>query len=159
MKTHHAKRAFTLGAAALVLTLAAGAAFAGPGRSGREGGALRRALAALDLSDEQKTKVRALVEEARPGLEALRGEGRAGRQALKAALDKPQPDAREVGEAFLRLQASRKAARTQMQAVKAKVDAVLTPEQRAKLDGYLAGMRERGRRGGRTVPAGALRGR
>lgn len=159
MTTQTAKRALTLGAAALILTLAAGAALAGPGRGGREGGVLRRALASLDLSEEQKAKVQAIVEESKPGFEALRSEGRAGREALKAAAEKPAPDAKEVGEAFLLVQANRKVARTQMEAVKAKVDAVLTPEQKAKLDGYLAGLRERGRRPGQRGEAGAARGR
>lgn len=144
------------GAAALLLagTLAAGTALGQawqrPGH-GRLARGIRAAMAMLDLSDAQKTKVKAIFESRRAEGMAFRAQAQADRAALKAAAMAEHPDPATVGAAFLKLRGNREAAATRMQVVRAQVEAVLTPEQKAKLDGWTAAHRQmRGmfRRGG-----------
>jgi Spy/CpxP family protein refolding chaperone len=135
-------------------TLAAGTALAqpgpGPGRD-RFARGIRAAMAMLDLTDAQKTKVKAIFESRRSEGMAFRAQVQADRAALRAAAMAVNPDAAAVGTAFLKVQADRQAAATKGKAVRAQIDAVLTPEQKAKLDGWTAAhrqMRGMGRRGG-----------
>lgn len=134
--------------------LAAGAALAqpapgqGPGPHAR---AIRAALATLDLTDAQKTSIKAIFESHKDEGAALRAQIKADREALKAAASAPKPDPAVVGAAFLKVRADAEEAKAKMKAVRAEIDAVLTPEQRAKLDGWIAAHRQmRGaqRRGG-----------
>ena len=110
------KRTKGLPTAAVVLglLLAASPTLAGPGRRegrpGGMGGDLRRALAALDLTEDQKTKMKELFENGRQRRETLRQEGRTAREALRAAAGAAAPDPAAVGAAFLRLKAHREAA-------------------------------------------------
>lgn len=113
-------------------------------RGGRErapGRGVRAALAALDLTDAQKVKVRELLKGEKPRFEALREEGRAAREALRAASRAESPDPAAVGSAFLRVQAHRKTVRAEMESSRQKIEALLTPEQRAKLEGLREGRR------------------
>lgn len=147
----------TIAAVSLGLLLAGSAALAGQGsRQGREGapgGGLRAALATLDLTDEQKTGLRELFAAERSRLEPLRQEGRALREALRSSAEAPDADPSAVGAAFLRVQAHRKTMRLEREASKEKLEAILTPEQRAKLDGWRAAHRQMRREGpGRRGP-------
>ena len=47
-----------------------------------------------------------------------------------------------MGAAFLKVRADGQAAAAKMKAVRTEIDAVLTPEQRAKLDGWIAAHRQ-----------------
>ena len=134
------KRIF--GASALVLTglLAAGAALAQPAPGGQNKLAqgIRAAMATLDLSDAQKEKIKAIFESHKGEGQALHVQAKADRDALKAAASAAKPDPAVVGAAFLKVRADGDAAKAKMKAVRAEIDAVLTPEQRAKLDGWIA---------------------
>lgn len=138
--TRSTKKRLTTGAVALSLLLGGSAALAGQGfRGGREGApgrGLRAALATLDLTDDQKTKVKELLESERPRYEALRQEGRAKREALRTAAGAAAPDPAAVGTAFLGVQAHRKAVRAERDSSRQKLEALLTAEQRAKLEGW-----------------------
>ena len=104
-------RRLTTATVALGLLLAGSAAFAEGFRGGREGApgrGIRAALATLDLTDDQKAKVRALFEAEKPKYEALRQEGRAAQQALRAAAD--------AEKAQILADANQKAAETRGQA-------------------------------------------
>ena len=150
-------RRLTTATVALGLLLAGSAAFAQGFRGGREGGSgrgIRAALATLDLTDDQKAKVRTLFETEKPKYEALRQEGRAARQALRAAADAEKADPLAVGAAYLRVDANRKTARAERTGTRQKLDALLTAEQKAKLDGWIAAHRQ-GRRGAFGPPASA----
>jgi Spy/CpxP family protein refolding chaperone len=145
------------GVSALVLSgvLAAGAALAqqgpgGPGGQNRMAQGIRAALATLDLSDVQKEKIKAIFESHKEEGQAFRAQAKANRDALKAAASAPKPDPATVGTAFLKVRADGEAAKAKMKAVRAEIDAVLTPEQRAKLDGWIAAHRQMrgGLRGG-----------
>lgn len=150
-------------AVVLGLLLAASPTLAGPGRRegrpGGMGGDLRRALAALDLTEDQKTKMKELFENGRQRRETLRQEGRTAREALRAAAGAAAPDPAAVGAAFLRLKAHREALRTERESARTSLEALLTPEQKAKLDGWRAARRASGvrlagpsHRGGRQSP-------
>ena len=73
---------------------------------------------------------------------AFRAQAKANREALKAAASAPNPDPAAVGAAFLKVKANGQAAKAKMKAVRTEIDAVLTPEQRAKLDGWIAAHRQ-----------------
>ena len=150
-----------LGTAALLAagTLAAGTALAqmgpgpeaGPGHE-RMARAIHQAMSILDLTDAQKTKVKAIFAAQRTENQAFRAQVEADRAALKAAAAAANPDPAVVGAAFLKVRADGQAVGAKMKAIRAQIDAVLTPEQRAKLDGWTAAHRQmRGgmfRRGG-----------
>lgn len=150
-----------IGALALGLLLAGSAAAAQGVRAGREGApgrGLRAALATLDLSDTQKEKVRQLLESERPKYESLRQEGRTARQALRAASESPNVDPAAVGAAFMKVRAHAKTMKSEREASKLKIEALLTPEQRGRLEGWIeahrqmrrgagAGLGPQGRRG------------
>ncbi|HEY3351341.1 MAG TPA: periplasmic heavy metal sensor [Thermoanaerobaculia bacterium] len=143
---HNSLQKKLLGGGALLLAgaLAAGAALAqsGPGGPGRFARGIRAAMATLDLSDAQKEKVKAIFESHKEEGAALRAQTRTDREALKAAASAAKPDPALVGAAFLKVRADGETARAKMKAVRAEIDAVLTPEQRAKLDGWIAAHRQ-----------------
>ena len=140
-------RVLTLAALTLTATLAGGYALASgwnpASGGGRHGGFNRRALASLDLSDDQKAKIKAVFEAEKPTFQALRTEGQAARQALRTVAGSTTPDPAQVGQAYLRLDANRKAARAERQKVHASVNALLTPDQQARLASSLSNARGR----------------
>ncbi|MBK9089785.1 MAG: Spy/CpxP family protein refolding chaperone [Holophagales bacterium] len=141
-------------AVGLSLFLAGSAALGQGYRGGREGApgrGIRAALAALDLTDAQKEKVRALFESEKPKYETLRQEGRTAREALRAAASAEKPDPAAVGAAFLRVDANRKTVKAERAGSKEKLEALLTAEQKAKLEGWRAAHRQ-ARRGAGGPP-------
>ncbi len=152
MTTTLTRRLAVATALALGISLAGVPALAregGPGRAGA-GPVLRGALASLDLSADQKDKVRALFLSQKGAFQARRDEARAARQALREAASAADPDPAAVGKAFLRVRASRQAARSSLTDLRARLEAILSPEQKARFDGYLAAARDarRARMGG-----------
>lgn len=154
-------RRLTTAAVALGLLLAGGAAFAGQGlRGGRDGApgrGLRAAMANLDLTSEQNEKLKQLLAAERARLEPLRQEGRTLREALRASAGAPDADPAAVGTAFLKVRAHRTAMREGREASRAKLEAVLTPEQRARLAGWRDAHRQMRR--GAFAPGGRGHGR
>ena len=129
-----------VGAALIAAALATGVAIAdGPdgsfgGRSGRMGMAMGlRRLRALDLTQDQKDKIRAVFIARRPAVRALRQEARTNRQALATLAKAANPDPAAVGTAYLKVLAGRQALVAQRQQARADVMAVLTPDQRTQL--------------------------
>jgi Spy/CpxP family protein refolding chaperone len=143
--THNPFQKKLFGVATLILAgaLAATTAIAqtqpAPGRLAR---GIRAAMATLDLTDAQKTQVAAIFASHKDEGMAFRAQAKADRQALKAAASAATPDPAAVGAAFLKVRADGVAAKAKMKAVRAEIDAVLTPEQRAKLDGWIAAHRQ-----------------
>jgi Spy/CpxP family protein refolding chaperone len=141
------------GATTLILAgaLAAGAAIAqtepAPGRFAR---GVRAAMATLDLTDAQKAKVKAIFASHKDEGMAFREQAKSDRAALKAAASAPNADPAAVGAAFLKVRANGQAAAAKMQAVHAEINTVLTPDQKSKLDGWIAAHRQQRRllRGG-----------
>ncbi len=153
------------GAALLAVALAVGlgAALAasaqpfGPGGPGGHGGqagpflrALRGGLATLDLTDDQKAKIRTILESKKDAGQALALTVRTDAKALHDLAAAPNPDPAAVGAAFLKVKADRDAVKNAMEGLLDEIKTVLTPDQQTKLDGYLAALKQmrRGRPGG-----------
>ena len=96
-----------------------------------------RCLHIVDLTDVQKADVKALLEAARPKLEALHVTLRADREALRAAVTATPPDPCLVGAAFLKVEADVKAIGEELKTLRTAIEALLTAEQKAKLEGCL----------------------
>ncbi len=138
-------------AAVVIAGVAASGALAEPQRvtTGQRGAApFRVALAKAGLSAEQRERIRGIMSAERPSLEALRGKRLTSKAELDAALLAPNPDPTAVGNALLKTRADRQALRAEMEKVREQTVSVLTPDQRATLDGYVAGARA-SRRGGK----------
>jgi Spy/CpxP family protein refolding chaperone len=137
--THNPLQKRLFGAASLLIAgaLAAGTALAQPA-PGRFARGIRAAMATLDLSDAQKDKVKAIFASHKAEGMAFRAQAQANRETLKAAASAASPDPAAVGAAFLKVRADGQAVKAKMAAARTEIDAVLAPEQRAKLDGWIA---------------------
>lgn len=133
--------------AALVIgVLAAGPALAQAKPEGPPKGPighLLKCLSIVDLTDAQKQQIRTILETEKPVMEGLVQQLRTDAQALQAAMEANPPVACTVGDAFLKVHADRVAIRAELQKIKTAVDAVLTPEQVAKLNGCLQAPRDK----------------
>jgi protein CpxP len=119
---------------------------------GRRGTALAEYLG---LDAQQKTAWRQLQQQHRDEMKPLRDEGRDLRQKLRVAVNAEKPDAQAVGEATLALKAHREKMKASRAAFEQKLAALLTPEQKQKLDALQAA-RQFGRRGKRGRWGGAM---
>jgi len=132
--------------AGLGAALAASAQPFGPGGPGGKGGsflrALRGGLATLDLTDDQKAKIRTILESKRDAGQALALTVRTDAKALHDLAAAPNPDPAAVGAAYLKVKADRDAVRNAMEGVLGEIKTVLTPDQQTKLDGYLAALKQ-----------------
>ncbi len=145
------------GAASMILAgaLAGSAALAQPGPGGPGGpegsraASARRCRPSTSPTPRRRRSRRSSTPTRTKGA-ALRAQAKADREALKAAASAAKPDPAVVGAAFLKVRADGETAKAKMKAVRAEIDAVLTPEQRAKLEGWLAAHRQMrgGLRGG-----------
>ena len=139
-------RRLATGALALGLILAGSATAAAGGlRGGRHampGPGLRAALETLDLTDVQKEKVKQYFEAEKGKREAARAERVAAREALRTSAGAANPDPAAVGEAFLRLRAHRESMKAERRASRERLEAILTAEQKAKLEGWLSAHRQ-----------------
>ncbi len=137
---------------ALAVTLALGAATAATAQGAFPGGpggghgiflrALRGGLATLGLTDDQKVKIRTIFASKRDAGQALHQKMRADAAALNEIAGTPQPDPAAVGAAYLKVRANREAARAMADGVLADIRSVLTPDQQAKLDGYVGALKQ-----------------
>jgi Spy/CpxP family protein refolding chaperone len=91
-----------------------------------------RCLRAADLSDAQKADIKAIMEAARPLLQAAHEKVRADRQKLHADLE-AGADKSVIGQDVINLHADMKAARAELESVKEQVVSKLTAEQKAKV--------------------------
>lgn len=96
---------------------------------------LRRCLAILDLSDQQKANIQAILEAAKPALQADAAAVHAARATLHA--DATPPDACLVGNDFLALRAALQTLRGELEAVRGQIMEQLTADQQSKLEGCL----------------------
>ena len=135
-----------LGAAALALLLGGGVALAqNQGGGGHFARGIRAAMATLDLSDAQKEKVKAIFASHKDQFQAFRTQAKANRVALKAAASATDPDPAAVGAAFLKVRADAQALKAQMDGVHAQINGVLTPDQKSRLDGWIAAHKQQRR--------------
>ncbi len=111
---------------------------AGPPR-GPQGpvAAYLRCLGVTGLTETQKADVKALLEAARPGMEALHATLKTDRDALRAAVTAATPEPCAVGTALLKVEADLKAIGDEAKELRTAIEALLTAEQKAKLEGCL----------------------
>lgn len=102
---------------------------------------LLRCLSVVNLTDSEKADIKAILEAAKPQAETILATLKADREKLAADLAKNPPDPCAVGADALQLHTDREAARTFFEGVRDQVLAVLTPAQRAKVEGCLAALR------------------
>ena len=140
------RRKFTLAAALCAVLLLSAAAWSGAtggdGPAGK-GPGLVRMLQKLDLSAAQKREVAGILKANRDTTKALRDSVKAARESLGGVMAKTPGDeaavragARAVADAAVELVVARGR-------VKAAMDAVLTPEQRAKRDALREALRDK----------------
>ncbi len=140
------KKIFGISSLVLAGGLAAGVALAQPAPgAGRFARGIRAAMATLDLSADQQDQVKAIFASHKDEAMAFHAQMKADRAALKAAASAETPDPATVGSAFLKVRADARVAAAKVKAVRAEIDAVLTPEQKAKLDGWVAAHRQQRR--------------
>jgi Spy/CpxP family protein refolding chaperone len=99
---------------------------------------------ALNLSTDQKVQWDAIHQQLEASMKPLFDQHQAAEQQLNAAADASNPDATAVGRAYLSLRAIGKQIKDAHLATKAKIDAILTPDQKAKFDAMHAGMEHGG---------------
>ena len=127
-------------AAALALALAAAALLAVDAPAAAPKGPVAtylRCLGVVGLTDAQKADVKALLEAAKPKLDALHATRKADREALRAAITATTPDPCAIGAALLKVEADTKAIGAELKTLFTAIEALLTPEQKAKLAGCL----------------------
>ena len=96
-----------------------------------------RCLGIVGLTDVQKADVKELLEAAKPEMDALHATLKTDREALRAAVTATNPDPCAIGTAFLKVEADLKATGEELKAVRTAIEALLNPEQKAKLEGCL----------------------
>ena len=124
--------------AALIAALFALPALAGDhgfAGSGHGGGAMR-CLHAADLTDAQKTDIKALFDAARPGFEADVAAIRAARKTLDTDAD-AGADKSVLGQDFLNVRAASKKLRDDHAALQAQILTRLTADQKTKVQSCL----------------------
>lgn len=102
-------------------------------------GLLGRCLTVLELTDAQKEGIRSAVAAAKPALRAAHEQLRAARQEFKTAIEASSPEACSVGASFLKMRAAEQAVNAEMAALRTKIEALLTSDQRLKFTGCVEG--------------------
>lgn len=125
-------------AAILLFASPAPAADPDAARGGRLG-ELMHCLSVIGLSDAQKAEVRAVLEAEKPIVEGLLQQLKTDHDALEAALAANPPNGCDVGTAFLKVHADGEALKAEFAKIKSSIGAILTADQRARLEGCLAG--------------------
>ena len=131
----------------------------GPGMHGPDGFGgphlerfLEHAASWLDLTEEQEAQIQAIVEAARPGMEALREQTQSQRQAFHESFDPAAFDEAAVRAFAAQQSVLHTEMMVQGMTTWSQVYQVLTPEQREQLDEHRQRMQDRhgkrGRRGG-----------
>ncbi|MBI2213784.1 MAG: periplasmic heavy metal sensor [Acidobacteria bacterium] len=134
---------------ALVLLFTAGLALAqpqppanGPGNGqgnppAGPGHPILRCLQIVNLTEDQQSQIKGILEAAAPTLKALHETLATDRQALREAIDATPQDGCAIGSALIQVQADEKAIRAELDKTKASIEALLTTEQKLKLAGCL----------------------
>ena len=128
----------------LVVAVTAGVALAQPhrimvhggGPGGPEGAEMHSCEAPdfLNLTADQKAQWDALHADLKKSVEPLFAQQRAAHDALHTALESANPDPTALGQQLLAIHAIERQIKSAHDAVEAKVAAILTPEQKLKLD-------------------------
>ena len=105
--------------------------------SSRHGGHFLKCLSIVGLSDAQKADIKHIFETEKPVLKGLGQTLKTDAETLKAALDHNPPDACTIGADLLVVRTDKEALGAELSKLKSNVEAVLSAEQKAKLEGCL----------------------
>ncbi|MEA2163496.1 MAG: periplasmic protein CpxP/Spy [Thermoanaerobaculia bacterium] len=105
------------------------------------GGGGDHIASALNLSTDQKVQWDAIHQQLEASVKPLFEQHHAAEQQLNAAVDASNPDATEVGRAYLAMRAIDKQIKAAHESTRAKVSAILTPDQKTKFDAMHSEMR------------------
>ena len=100
----------------------------GPGME-REG-----IVSALNLSTDQKVQWDSIHQQLEASMQPLFDQHHAAEQQLNTAASASSPDATTVGRAYLAMRDIDKQIKAAHESAKSKIDAILTPDQKAKFD-------------------------
>ncbi len=104
--------------------------------------ALRGGLAALNLTDDQKAKIKAIFQARRDSGAEFALKMRADAKTLRDLAGAASPDPAAVGAAYLKVKANRDQARAMGESLLTEIKGVLTPDQATKLDGYFTALKQ-----------------
>ena len=93
-----------------------------------------RLAARLGLSDEQQAQVEAMRDKHRETLRPMMESARQADRSFRSALEGENPEATAVGQAALAMHAARQKVQAAHEAIREEMKAILTPEQREKLE-------------------------
>lgn len=99
-----------------------------------------RCLGVVGPTDQQKADTKAILEASRPVIEGLVAQLAADAKSLKALVDAGK-DPCAIGAALLKVGADEKALKDAFVKIGTSIEALLTPEQKAKFQGCLAGIK------------------
>ena len=97
-------------------------------------------VTALNLSTDQRVQWDAIHQQLEASVRPLIEQHVAAEQQLSAVADASNPDAAAVGRAYLALRDIGKQLKAVHESAKSKIDAILTPDQKAKFDAVHAEM-------------------
>lgn len=95
-------------------------------------------LFVLNLSDAQRLQVRQIIDAEQPAITAIADRLKADHTALDSVVNVASPDSCAVGTAYLKIAADNRALQAEFTTIRTKVENVLTPDQRSRLDGCLS---------------------
>lgn len=99
--------------------------------------ALGPCMMLLNLTDTQRTQIQAILKAAQPTFDTLAARLEADHAALVALAGATSPDACAIGRAYLQEQTDVKALQAQADLVRGQITALLTPDQKARLEGCI----------------------
>lgn len=102
--------------------------------------ALTPCMLLLNLTPAQRTQIQGILTAAQPVFEQLGNRIAADQDLLNTAAGAANVDACAVGNAYVRRQNSLKALEVQVRLVRNQIDAVLTADQKARLEGCISAM-------------------
>ena len=97
-------------------------------------------VAALNLSTGQKVQWDSIHQQLEASMQPLIDQHRTAEQQLNAAANASSPDATSVGRAYLAMRAVDKQIKAAHESAKSQINAILTPDQKAKFDAIHARM-------------------
>ena len=97
-------------------------------------------VSALNLSTDQKVQWDSIHQQLEASMQPLIDQHRTAEQQLNTAANASSPDAFTVGQAYLAMRAIDKQLKAAHESAKSKIDAILTPDQKAKFDAIHARM-------------------
>jgi Spy/CpxP family protein refolding chaperone len=130
-------KSITIATAAALLLLAVAPVALGQQAAPPKPGPFLKCLSILGLSDTQKADIKQVLETEKPVVAGLVATLKTDGAALKAALEQNPPNGCAIGTALLKVQADKTALRTEAEKIRTNVEALLTAEQKAKLEGCL----------------------